>query len=141
MDKKLLTCFVTLYSSCFSNNSFLSAKIRFFYKFLKFNFRFLLKQILSLPISSLNIKFSLLDGIAYPFESRSFNSCLLISYKVIPFITLISSSSAINSNPSNDMDLINNVSFNSPHGVLKGPFSIFTLIDIAVAFFDGMNIK
>lgn len=30
MDKKLLTCFVTLYSSCFSNNSFLSAKIRFF---------------------------------------------------------------------------------------------------------------
>ena len=52
-----------------SNNSFLSAKIRFFYKFLKFNFKFLLKQILSLPISSLKIKFSLLDGIAYPFES------------------------------------------------------------------------
>nr|DAQ76384.1 MAG TPA: hypothetical protein [Caudoviricetes sp.] len=34
MDKKLLTCFVTLYSSCFSNNSFLSAKIRFFLQLL-----------------------------------------------------------------------------------------------------------
>ena len=41
MDKKLLTCFVTLYSSCFSNNSFLSAKIRFFL------------QLLVLPIKSI----------------------------------------------------------------------------------------
>ena len=27
MDKKLLTCFVTLYSSCFSNNSLQSVKV------------------------------------------------------------------------------------------------------------------